>query len=122
LGISHERETRSTELRKIDKGIEFPEAIDIVLDIFPVSQEELTIAYDNQPALPTPAPQITDYATLFKREKDSTLYQLNCNNAMFELVNIPNGTFKHYVFTCGRWMSLGNKTMQAAIQWASEQW
>ena len=107
---------------KIDKGIEFPEAISRVLEIFSVSQDELTIAYDNQPALPTPTPQITDYATLFKREKDRTLYQLNCNNAMFELINIPNGTVNHYVFTCGRWMSLGNKTMQAAIQWASEQW
>jgi ERF superfamily len=75
-------------------------------------------------------PQNTDYSTLFKQEKDSTLYQLNCNNAMFELVNIPNGsvagnpptTVNHYVFTNGRWMPLGNKTIQAAIQWASEQW
>lgn len=41
---------------KIDKGIEFPEAIDLVLNIFPVSQTELTAAYDNQPALPTPTP------------------------------------------------------------------
>jgi hypothetical protein len=115
---------------KIDKGIEFPEAIERVLQIFPVSQEELTIAYNNQPALPTPTPQITDYSTLFKQEKDSTLYQLNCNNAMFELVNIPNGsvagnpptTVNHHVFTNGRWIPLGNKTIQAAIQWASEQW
>lgn len=33
---------------QIDKGIEFPEAIDRTLKIYPVSQDELTEAYDNQ--------------------------------------------------------------------------
>jgi hypothetical protein len=33
---------------QIDKGTEFPEAIDRVLKIYPVSQDELTAAYDNQ--------------------------------------------------------------------------
>jgi hypothetical protein len=33
---------------QIDRGIEFPEAIDQVLKIYPVSQDELTEAYDNQ--------------------------------------------------------------------------
>jgi hypothetical protein len=33
---------------QIDKGVEFPEAIDITLEIYSVSQEELTAAYDNQ--------------------------------------------------------------------------
>jgi hypothetical protein len=33
---------------QIDKGVEFPEAIDRALKMYPVSQEELTAAYDNQ--------------------------------------------------------------------------
>jgi hypothetical protein len=33
---------------QIDKGIEFPEAIDRALKMYPVSQDELTEAYDNQ--------------------------------------------------------------------------
>ena len=33
---------------QIDKGIEFPEAIERVLNFYPVSQDELIIAYDNQ--------------------------------------------------------------------------
>jgi hypothetical protein len=33
---------------QIDSGIEFPEAIDRALKIYPVSQDELTEAYDNQ--------------------------------------------------------------------------
>jgi hypothetical protein len=33
---------------QIDRGIEFPEAIDRVLKMYSVSQEELTAAYDNQ--------------------------------------------------------------------------
>jgi hypothetical protein len=33
---------------QIDKGVEFPEAIDRALDMYPVSQDELTKAYDNQ--------------------------------------------------------------------------
>jgi hypothetical protein len=33
---------------QIDRGIEFPEAIDRVLKIYPVSQNELMEAYDNQ--------------------------------------------------------------------------
>lgn len=33
---------------QIDRGIEFPEAIDRVLKIYPVSQDELMEAYDNQ--------------------------------------------------------------------------
>ena len=33
---------------QIDRGIEFPEAIDRVLKIYPVSQDELIAAYDNQ--------------------------------------------------------------------------
>jgi hypothetical protein len=33
---------------QIDRGIEFPEAIDRTLEIYPVSQDELTEAYDNQ--------------------------------------------------------------------------
>jgi hypothetical protein len=33
---------------QIDRGIEFPEAIDKTLEIYPVSQDELTAAYDNQ--------------------------------------------------------------------------
>jgi hypothetical protein len=33
---------------QIDRGIEFPEAIDRTLKIYPVSQDELTEAYDNQ--------------------------------------------------------------------------
>ena len=33
---------------QIDKGVEFPEAIDQALEIYPVSQDELTAAYDNQ--------------------------------------------------------------------------
>lgn len=33
---------------QIDRGVEFPEAIDRALDIYPVSQDELTAAYDNQ--------------------------------------------------------------------------
>jgi hypothetical protein len=33
---------------QIDRGIEFPEAIDRVLEMYPISQDELTEAYDNQ--------------------------------------------------------------------------
>jgi hypothetical protein len=33
---------------EIEKGYEFPEAIDRVLKAFAVSQDELTQAYDNQ--------------------------------------------------------------------------
>jgi hypothetical protein len=33
---------------QIDKGVEFPEAIDRALDMYPVSQEALTASYDNQ--------------------------------------------------------------------------
>ena len=33
---------------QIDRGVEFPEAIDLALDMYPVSQDELTEAYDNQ--------------------------------------------------------------------------
>jgi hypothetical protein len=33
---------------QIDKGVEFPEAIDRALKMYPVSQDELTAAYDNQ--------------------------------------------------------------------------
>ena len=33
---------------QIDKGVEFPEAIDRALDMYPVTQDELTAAYDNQ--------------------------------------------------------------------------
>jgi hypothetical protein len=33
---------------QIDKGVEFPEAIDRTLERYPVSQDELTEAYDNQ--------------------------------------------------------------------------
>jgi hypothetical protein len=33
---------------QIGRGIEFPEAINRVLRIYPVSQDELTEAYDNQ--------------------------------------------------------------------------
>jgi hypothetical protein len=33
---------------QIDKGVEFPEAIDRALKMYPVSQGELMEAYDNQ--------------------------------------------------------------------------
>ena len=33
---------------QIDKGVEFPEAINQTLKMYPVSQDELTAAYDNQ--------------------------------------------------------------------------
>lgn len=33
---------------EIEKGLEFPEAIDLVVSAYGVSQAELTQAYDNQ--------------------------------------------------------------------------